>query len=339
MQVLRKPQGDVRDSLRQIRGHRTVAGFADGLPHRLDGIFAGQHVQRKRRESGNRRAWPVVRGLQGVLEHLPTVLQTGADDQDRTSVLAFVEGREIPPPVAVDVLHLVNGEQQRAAVPPAEVFGFAQQLVQRQVRPHAQFESGAPLHRSSDPSEGATDLPLRPLNVLRHRRRNVVEHGGREIARTFAEFLGDQRQMRDFRCVAKPFAGHGLAGELPQKPRLANALDAVDQHQAVFRILLVHDVFETRMERRQFLSPAGEVQRTRPISAKQRHAVHYCRINCCRFADRRRTVGRPIMATVAHGGRALVRDGADARLFRAGPSRAWPSRAARELGRHRLPHS
>ena len=292
VQMLRKSHADGGDSLRKIGRHRFVAGFEDGLPHRLDGIFARQHVQRVGGKPRDRRAGTAVRGLQGVLEDSPAVLQAGAENQDRAPVFAFVERGEISSPVAVDVLNFVDGDQQRPALPPAEVFGFPQQLVQRQVRLHAQLEFGAALHGASDPSECATDLPLRPLNVLGHRRRDAIENGGCKVAWRFAQLFRDQRQMRDFRFAATPFAGHRLAGELPQKAGLANALDAVDQHQPVssceghpsrtpaegsFWILFINDVLETLVKRRQFRPPPREMERTRPISAKQHHAFHYRR--------------------------------------------------------------
>ena len=81
--------------------------------------------------------------------------------------------------------------------------------------------------------------------------------------------------MHDFRSAAMTFRGHHLTGELPHKASLAYALDAVDQHQAVFRIPLADEILETSMERRQLRSPAGEMKRTRSVSAKQHHAIDY----------------------------------------------------------------
>ena len=156
-------------------------------------------------------------------------------------MLAFVERGEVPPAVAVDVLNLVYGQQQGVAVPPAHCQGLAQQLVQRQIFLYAQLEAGAALHGSANPREGAADLPPRPSEVRGHGGGDAAEQRRGQVGGTRRQFVRHQGQVNDRR---RPMAlvRHGLSGELAQQTGLADALDAVDEQDAVFRVLLAnHD--------------------------------------------------------------------------------------------------
>ena len=140
--MLREPLRGVCDPAGQVLRDSVAAASP---PHRLhndfDGLWARQHRQRQRRKTGNRRAGRTVLRLHRLLQDLTAVLQASADHEDRAAVLAFVQGGEVLPPGAVNVLDLVDGQKQRPTVPPTHLHGLPQQVVQRQIRLHAQLES------------------------------------------------------------------------------------------------------------------------------------------------------------------------------------------------------
>ena len=197
------------------------------------------------------------------------MLQASADDEDRAAVPAFVKDGEVLPPGAVNVLDLVDGHEQRPTVPPTHLHGFPQQVVQRQIRLHAQLESRYALHRFPEPCEGAAHPQLRANDVLRHRRWDAVEQNRHEVSGPHGEFIGDERQVDDFLGGIGRLVRHRLPSEFPQQPGLADALDAVDQDDSTLRVLLLGDELQAPVQHFQLVFATSEMQGSRSVSAKR----------------------------------------------------------------------